>query len=407
MVAPSHAIGGLTFTALFASLHDVNILEKPYYIGLCIFLSLLPDVDLPSSAVGRMLYPLSILIASKYPHRTITHSVVALTLVSLPFYFFDSNLFIIALYSYFSHIFLDMFTLQGVQLLSPFSQAVFVLPGDREYRCSSTSIKANMTVIIISLLIFFNLKDGLFANGFWNTINSKFGTIQNARSEYVKSDNAVIGILEIKDGSHTYIDTGYMIKTESSKITYMKDSIFYTVPEGNKLLLNVKSKRSECTLTFRDTSGHFNTTQEAESFINSFAVSRLILSANYRLQLNSKKANHVSYNFDKDFPNKIKLIQLPDSKTYIPSSKTISTDTSYTNSLLRYEKYLEKRNSLIISLQSTISDEEREKYAAELERLREVSKPNQNKKNYSNETKGQYVFSPLYISVNLTYTYLF
>lgn len=407
MTAPTHVVGGLAFTGLFASLQDINLFSTPYGVGACIFFSLLPDVDLPTSASGRLLYPLSVFISSKYPHRTITHSVFALLLIGMLTYFLPYDIFWIALYSYFSHILLDMFTLQGVQLFSPYRQDVFVLPGDRNMRAHSSSFKANAGFIIVSLLIIFWLKDSLFANGFWNTVNRNFGTMQTARSEFVKSGSAIIGTLHIKDGSQSYRDTGYIVKTEANKITYLKDSLFYTVPEYNRMLIKVESERSECNLAFKDTAQTFYTTLEAEEFINSFQVSRLILSSNYRLLLKYKNENYVSFNFDKSFPNRVEVSHLKENRSYVRGSIYESIDTAYNSAMEKYEKYIVKRNSLINALQSTISEEEREKYAEELKRLREVNKPQKRERIRKSSNQGYYVYEPLFINVNIEYCIIY
>lgn len=93
----------------------------------CAFGALLPDIDNPTSRVGRRIKPVSYLINKVFGHRGFTHAPFCLLLLllassfllHLPYYFYISSGFAIG---YLGHIYLDMFTTGGVPLLFPFSK---------------------------------------------------------------------------------------------------------------------------------------------------------------------------------------------------------------------------------------------------------------------------------------------
>ncbi len=52
----NHVAGGLVFTGIFASFHDVNVLSSPGLISATVAASLLPDIDHTRSAIGKTFY---------------------------------------------------------------------------------------------------------------------------------------------------------------------------------------------------------------------------------------------------------------------------------------------------------------------------------------------------------------
>ena len=72
----------------------------PLVLGLAILGSQLPDLDTSTSLIGQVCFPVSHWIEERFPHRSITHSLlatVAIALISLPIgYFLGSWLTAIA-----------------------------------------------------------------------------------------------------------------------------------------------------------------------------------------------------------------------------------------------------------------------------------------------------------------------
>jgi inner membrane protein len=112
--------------------------------------ALLPDIDLPTSKLGRVFYGLSTYLERQHGHRTLTHSAVALValagVLSPLLWLGHARWFWALLGGYGSHILVDMLNLRGADLLWP-DPARFVIPGNRQYRIEVGS-KAEMVLLV-------------------------------------------------------------------------------------------------------------------------------------------------------------------------------------------------------------------------------------------------------------------
>lgn len=91
--------------------------------------ALLPDIDHPSSLVGRVFSGPSKYMLRKFGHRTVTHSVFAVLAAAIllsPALLFNLALYFAALLAFSSHIFLDIFNVGGVKLFAPVSQKEYI-----------------------------------------------------------------------------------------------------------------------------------------------------------------------------------------------------------------------------------------------------------------------------------------
>ena len=84
----------------------------------------LPDLDTSTSIIGQVFYPVSSWIEDRFPHRSITHSLVAtgaISAVALPigFYFGHWQAAAAVPLGHLLSCFADCFTRQGVQLFWP------------------------------------------------------------------------------------------------------------------------------------------------------------------------------------------------------------------------------------------------------------------------------------------------
>lgn len=127
---------------------------KPDGIGwlLAAVASLLPDVDLPPAKIGRLFWFISVPLERRFGHRTITHSAVGLLVVAAvasPLWWVDPLYFWCALGGYWSHLWIDMLNVRGVDLFWP-SPVRVVTPGNRHWRLEVGS-KAEM--VLLSALI--------------------------------------------------------------------------------------------------------------------------------------------------------------------------------------------------------------------------------------------------------------
>jgi inner membrane protein len=100
---------------------------QPLPLGLAILGSQLPDIDTTTSTIGKIFFPISSWIEDRFPHRSITHSLLAtagIAAVSLGvnhFFLHGSIKAAIALpLGHLLSCFSDTFTKQGVQLFYPY-----------------------------------------------------------------------------------------------------------------------------------------------------------------------------------------------------------------------------------------------------------------------------------------------
>ncbi len=98
----------------------------PLPLGLAILGSQLPDLDTTTSTIGKIFFPISSWIEDRFPHRTITHSLLAtaaIAVVSLGVNYFwlqgDIKVAIALPLGHLLACFSDTFTKQGVQLFYP------------------------------------------------------------------------------------------------------------------------------------------------------------------------------------------------------------------------------------------------------------------------------------------------
>jgi len=85
-MAVTHAVIAAAGTSLVLASGD------PLVLGLSVVGSQLPDLDTTTSLIGQICYPISNWIEERYPHRSITHSLLATAFIAvvggLPLYFF-------------------------------------------------------------------------------------------------------------------------------------------------------------------------------------------------------------------------------------------------------------------------------------------------------------------------------
>jgi inner membrane protein len=135
----THALIAAAGTSLMLATAD------PMALGLAVLGSQLPDLDTTTSTIGKIFFPLSSFIEDRFPHRSITHSLLAtgfIAAVSLPIgYLLGNWLSAIALpLGHLLACFSDCFTKQGVQLFFPDpAWAISVSNPNRRIRTGSTA----------------------------------------------------------------------------------------------------------------------------------------------------------------------------------------------------------------------------------------------------------------------------
>ncbi|MEQ8996397.1 MAG: metal-dependent hydrolase, partial [Coleofasciculus sp. B1-GNL1-01] len=116
----THAVISAAATSLILQSAD------PVVLGTAVLTSQLPDIDTTDSAIGSMFFPLAQWIERRFPHRSITHSLLATGGIALLSYLswlvFGGFSWKVAIAIPLGHLiacFSDTFTKQGVQLFFP------------------------------------------------------------------------------------------------------------------------------------------------------------------------------------------------------------------------------------------------------------------------------------------------
>ena len=167
MTAPTHIVAGVSAISFFALLIPTYKISLTHIIVGSIA-ALLPDVDNPRSFIGRLLFFASGPIDRKFGHRTITHSLLATFIVGgttyLSLYVYSRSLTQYAaltatiVIAYFSHIFFDGVTKQGVMIYYPARLwGVFPARASWRIRTGSKPEIAFFVAFLASALIFLPL----------------------------------------------------------------------------------------------------------------------------------------------------------------------------------------------------------------------------------------------------------
>ena len=251
MTAPNHIVGGFTFTGIFAAIGGINILQDYRLIPIILFASVLPDIDHTKSIIGKLFFPIARAINRKYGHRTITHSLIVLIGLTAVISAFQSAYFpsikaaqVFGL-AYGSHILFDMMTVQGVPLFYPFKKNPCVLPGNPEMRLRTNSIRQETMVFCFFMVSAIFMKP-LFANGFWTSYNSLFGSLKHIVSEFNKSEDLMIVDFTVQHGSELSQHQGLCLAVSSSSLTIIdKKKQFHSYPADGQLIKEIYPKHTK------------------------------------------------------------------------------------------------------------------------------------------------------------------
>ena len=147
MMARSHVAVGLASWIVAAPLLHLSPLD-PVELGLAVAGALLPDIDHPSSWVGRRSRPVSTLVARLLGHRGVTHSALAVAalIALLMRHGYSRDITAALAVGYLSHLAADLLTPRGLRLAWPFRRT-WGLP-----LCSAGSPAEPIIVMSVCLL---------------------------------------------------------------------------------------------------------------------------------------------------------------------------------------------------------------------------------------------------------------
>lgn len=148
--------------------------------------AVLPDIDLPTSRLGRVCFWLSVPLERNFGHRTITHSFVGLGLVALlasPLLLFWPFYFWCIIGGYWSHLWIDMVNVRGIDLFWP-SPMRMVTPPSRDWRIEVGS-KAEM-ILLIGLLVLTASLYPLSSLGFRGSLQLLIANFDISREQFLR-----------------------------------------------------------------------------------------------------------------------------------------------------------------------------------------------------------------------------
>ncbi len=227
MSPPNHLAGAIVFTGFTASFWQINIFADPLNLVVICIAALLPDIDHPRSIAGRVAPPLARWINRHYGHRTITHSALilfccaAICIAVDRFGALDLPLTKLLVPAYFSHLLLDMMTLQGVALLYPFLRNPFVIPGDTRFRIRTGDFRAEALLFSLLLMLGFSLRP-MFQHGFWTQYNRFFGSTQHLIREFNRSEDLLQVAYRLHRGSEVRSGQAYCLEAQPARLVFLQ-----------------------------------------------------------------------------------------------------------------------------------------------------------------------------------------
>lgn len=114
---------------------NILLLSRPLYFVLGSFIgSAFPDIDIPTSKIGTVFFPISYIINKFWGHRTITHSILGscaftylvfkvMTILNIPITI-KHELIVGLIFGYVIHMTGDIMTDKGIPLFYPLSKRI-------------------------------------------------------------------------------------------------------------------------------------------------------------------------------------------------------------------------------------------------------------------------------------------
>lgn len=184
MTAPTH----ITFGALcyFVTAAAMQWPVTTSAVATAALGSLLPDIDLPTSAVGRPLFPISRALNEQIGHRTLTHSVIGillLVMILLPLFLLAPLIFWALVVGYLSHLLIDTENKAGIELLYPAKLRAWFFRDER-YRITVGSREETILLafLLVGTLAFFPVT----IRGFTGTMHYLLGDTGSAVTDFYR-----------------------------------------------------------------------------------------------------------------------------------------------------------------------------------------------------------------------------
>ena len=204
---------------------------SPLPIGLAILGSQIPDIDTTTSTIGKIFYPISSWIEDRFPHRSITHSLLAtasiavLALAVNHFFLLGDIKIAIALpLGHLLSCFSDTFTKQGVQLFYPNpAWAISVSNPRRRLKTGGAGELWVLAIAIALLTLGFHLANG---GGVTQKVTQNLGLrdgIVRGYNQYAATNHVYADIKGVWRRDRTNADGRYWILGNEGKEFIVSD----------------------------------------------------------------------------------------------------------------------------------------------------------------------------------------
>ncbi len=118
MMSKTHMAFGLLVGLFFSEFFGIE--NKLLFVSVCVLASLVPDLDLPMSTLGRKVRPLSWLLNILFGHRGLLHTIWFPLIIWVILMVYGHNLIAGAFFlGYVSHLIIDMLNIKGLYLFYP------------------------------------------------------------------------------------------------------------------------------------------------------------------------------------------------------------------------------------------------------------------------------------------------
>lgn len=253
----------------------------PLTLGLAIIGSQLPDLDTTTSFIGQLLFPLSSFIEDRFPHRSITHSLLATAFISaialpLGYYLGDIKTASAVPLGHLIACFSDTFTKQGVQLFYP-DPAWAVAGTNPRRRIKTGSVQEYWVLAGFTALLIFSLwvaEGGGLTEKVSQSLGLKTGVMrvynQHAGTNhiYLQVEGVWSGDRSKADGEYFILDTaekGEFLVTDGESI-YQTN--FHLIPTKMTARVGEKGTTLNQSLVFNDVEVTTALTQLKQTYPN-------------------------------------------------------------------------------------------------------------------------------------------
>ncbi len=304
MMAITHAAIAAAGTSLILGT------ASPFNLGLAILGSQLPDLDTSTSLIGQIFFPVSHWIEDRFPHRTITHSLLATGFIAVcsilaGHYLLGQIWSFIALpLGHLLSCFSDCFTRQGVQLFYPYpAWAISVSNPRRRLKTGSAGelwvLAASVALLIIGVYL---ASDGGITTKVSQQLGLKDGLIE-VYNKKAANHHVYAEIKGVLSGDRSPIEGQFLILgTEGSEFIVTDGEGIYKTNE--QIII------SKLNTTVGETA---NTVIQTLTFNDEDAIASLVeLQNSYH-----NAAIYLTGNLTIDFPEEVKIKLEPEEYTVI------------------------------------------------------------------------------------------